>query len=131
MPKNYTRTQRVSDVIQTALAEIIQRNAKDMRFGLTTITSVEVARDLSFAKVYVSVLEDDKSAEIVKALNNAAKYLRYELANSIELRVTPELRFVYDDSSVRGHRISSLINDAFKKEANFVNEKKYKRKGER
>jgi ribosome-binding factor A len=115
MPKNYTRKQRVSDVIQTALAEILQRNAKDMRFGLITITSVDVARDLSFAKVFVSVLEDDKSAEIVKALNNAAKYLRYELANAIELRVTPELRFVYDDSSVRGHRITSLINDALKK----------------
>jgi ribosome-binding factor A len=115
MPKNYTRKQRVSDVIQTALADILQKNAKDLRFGLITITSVDVARDLSIAKVFVSVLEESKSAEIIKALNNAAKYLRYELANAIELRVTPELRFVYDDSSVRGHRITSLINDALKK----------------
>jgi ribosome-binding factor A len=115
MPKNYTRKQRVSDVIQTALAEILQRNAKDLRFGLITITSVDVARDLSFAKVFVSVLEDDKAVETIKALNNAAKYLRYELANAIELRTTPELRFIYDDSSVRGHRITSLINDALKK----------------
>lgn len=115
MSKNYTRKQRVSDVIQTALAEILQKNATDLRFGFITITSVEVARDLSVAKVFVSVLEEDKSVEAIKALNNAAKYLRYELANAILLRVTPELRFFYDDSSVRGHRITSLINDALKK----------------
>lgn len=114
MPKNYTRKQRVADVIQTALADILQKSAKDLRFGLITITSVDVARDLSFAKIFVSVLEEDKAIETLKALNNAAKYLRYELANAIKLRVTPELRFIYDDSSVRGHRINALINDAFK-----------------
>ena len=114
MPKNYTRKQRVADVIQTALADILQKSAKDLRFGMITITSVDVARDLSFAKIFVSVLEEDKAIETLKALNNAAKYLRYELANAIKLRVTPELRFIYDDSSVRGHRINALINDAFK-----------------
>jgi len=114
MPKNYTRKQRVADVIQTALADILQKSAKDLRFGMITITSVDVARDLSFAKIFVSLLEEDKAVETLKALNNAAKYLRYELANTIKLRVTPELRFVYDDSSVKGHRINALINDAFK-----------------
>jgi len=114
MPKNFTRKQRVADVIQTALADILQKSAQDLRFGMITVTSVDVARDLSFAKIFVSVLEEDKAVESLKALNNAAKYLRYELANAIKLRVTPELRFVYDDSSVRGHRINALINDAFK-----------------
>ena len=65
--------------------------------------------------MFVSVLEDDKATETLAALNNAAKFLRYELANAVLLRVTPELKFIYDDSSVRGSRISSLINDAFKK----------------
>lgn len=115
MAKGYKRTQRIADLIQTALAEIILKDVKDLRFGMVTITSVNVAHDLSFAKVFVSVLEEEKAAETIAALNNAAKYLRYSLANSVELRVTPELKFIYDDSAVRGSRISSLINDALKK----------------
>jgi ribosome-binding factor A len=114
MVKGYSRIQRIADLIHTALAEILQKEAKDLRFGLITITSVSVSHDLSFAKVYVSVLEDAKAVETVAALNKAAKYLRYMLANAIELRVTPNLKFIYDDSIVRGTRISSLINDALK-----------------
>ena len=57
------------------------------------------------------------------ALNKASKYLRYALANAIELRVTPELKFVYDDSVVRGNRISSLINDALKDKPKEEDEK--------
>jgi ribosome-binding factor A len=115
MTKSFKRGQRINDLIQTALAEIIQREAKDLRFGMITITGVSVSHDLAFAKVYVSVLEEDKAKETLTALNNAAKYLRYSLANAVELRVTPELKFIYDDSSVRGNRISSLINNALKK----------------
>lgn len=114
MVKGYKRSQRVADLLQTTLAEILQRNAKDLRFGIITVTSVDVAHDLSFAKVFVSVLEDEKAAETISVLNGAAKYLRYQLANAVELRITPELRFVYDDSAVRGSRIDSLINDALK-----------------
>ncbi len=116
MPKNYSRIQRIGDLVQTALAEIIRNNAKELQCGMTTITSVKVSADLSSAKVYVSVLEDEKAVEIIATLNKMAKFLRYELANTVELRVTPELKFYYDDSVVRGSRISSLINDAFKKQ---------------
>lgn len=115
MTKSYKRGQRINDLIQSSLAEIIQREAKDFRFGMVTITGVSVSHDMAFAKVFVSVLEEDKAAETLAALNNAAKYLRYSLANAVELRVTPELKFIYDDSSVRGNRITSLINDALKK----------------
>lgn len=114
MAKTYKRSQRINDLIQTTLAQIIQRDAKDLRFGMITITGVEVSHDLALAKVFVSVLEEGKAKETLVALNNAAKYLRYELANAVELRVTPELKFIYDDSTVRGHRISSLINDSLK-----------------
>ncbi len=117
MPKSYSRIQRIGDLIQTALAEILRVHAKELQCGMTTITSVKVSADLSFAKIYVSVLEDEKATEIVAALNKdkTIKFLRYELANAVELRITPELKFFYDDSVVRGSRISSLINDAFKK----------------
>lgn len=116
MPKTYSRLQRIEDVIQAALAEIMRTNAKELQCGMTTITSVKVSADLSSAKVYVSVLEDEKAKEIITALNKMAKFLRYELAHTVELRITPELKFYYDDSVVRGSRISSLINDAFKKQ---------------
>ncbi len=115
MSKGFKREQRINDLIQTTLAEILQRNAKDLRFGMITLTGVNVTHDLAHAKVFVSVLEEDKAKETLVALNNASKYLRYELANAVELRVTPQLKFVYDDSSVRGSRISSLINNALKK----------------
>jgi ribosome-binding factor A len=115
MTKGFKREQRINDLIQTTLAEIIQREAKDLRFGMVTLTGVNVSHDLAYAKVFVSVLEEDKAKETLVALNNAAKYLRYQLANAVELRVTPELKFIYDDSTVRGSRISSLINNALKK----------------
>ncbi len=115
MAKRSNRAQRINDLIQTSLAEILQRDAKDLRFGMITITGVDTTHDLALAKVYVSVLEEDKAIETIAALNNAAKYLRYELAHTVDLRVTPELRFIYDDSALRGHRISSLINDALNK----------------
>lgn len=114
MPKGYSRIQRVADVIQTALAEILQREAEDLKSGMVTVTGVDVAHDMSFAKVFVSVLDENKAKETLATLNEAAKYLRYELAHAVVLRVTPELKFVYDDSAVRGSRISSLINDALK-----------------
>jgi ribosome-binding factor A len=116
MPKNYSRIQRIADLIQTALAEILQTHAKQLRCGMTTVTDVKVSADLSFAKVYVSVLEDEKAVEIVATLNKAVKLLRYELANRVELRITPELKFFYDDSIVRGNRISSLINNILKEQ---------------
>lgn len=115
MPKSFKRSARINDLIQTTLAQMIQREAKDLHLGMTTVTGVEVSHDLAFAKVYVSVLDETKVKETMAALKNAAKHLRYGLANAVELRVTPELKFIYDDSTVRGNRISSLINDSLKR----------------
>lgn len=114
MKKGYSRPERVADLIQTALADILQKEG--FGFGLVTLTSVNISPDLSFAKIYVSVLPEDKAEATLTALNAAAKNLRYELAHAVKLRITPEIRFIYDDSSVRGQRISLLINDALKKE---------------
>lgn len=118
MPKGYSRIQRVADVIQTALAEILQREAAELDVGMVTVTGVDVSHDMSHAKVFVSVLDETTAKEAIKALNAAAKFIRYELAHAVTLRVTPELKFVYDDSTVRGSRISSLINDALKTKKN-------------
>lgn len=114
MKKSYSRIQRIGDLIRNTLAEILQHQAEEMHTGIITLTGVSVSQDLAHAKVFVSVLEDDKAKETIKILNDAAKSLRYELAHAVKLRVTPELKFVYDDSTVRGNRISSLLNNALK-----------------
>lgn len=118
MTKGYSRIQRVAELIQTSLAEILQRDSEEFNFGIITVTGVDVSHDMSYAKIFISVLEDDKAKEVIDTLNESSKALRYELAHSVKLRITPELKFVYDDSTVRGNRISSLIQDALKKTHN-------------
>lgn len=115
--RGFDRTQRVADLIQKTLAQMLIEDMSDERFRLVTVTGVTVSRDMSYAKVYVSVLadEDEKIAEIVHALNRAAKSLRYNLAHAVDLRVVPELKFSYDESTAHGFRISSLIDSAMKK----------------
>lgn len=113
-PRNYSRVRRVSDLIQTTLATILQKTVLEPRFGFITITGVTVSPDFSFARVFVSVLKEEYAKEAIKALNDEARGLRHALAQEINLRVTPELKFFYDDSTVRGARISYLINQALK-----------------
>jgi ribosome-binding factor A len=115
--RGYDRTQRVADLIQKALAQILPQEMVDDRFRFVTITSVTVSRDLSYAKVYVTVLLDeaDKIKQTVVELNRNAKALRYSLAREVDLRVMPELRFVYDESTAHGFRLSNLIDSAVKK----------------
>lgn len=118
MKRGYQRADRVADLIQKALAQIVQQDASDSRFSLVTITNVVPSRDLSYAKIYVSVLEDDeaKVKETVKALNRSAKAFRYELAQAVKLRIAPELKFVFDSSTLYGFKLSNLIDEAIKKE---------------
>lgn len=115
--KSFRREQRINEVIKESLASIIQREATDLQLTtMVTLTGVNVTHDLSLAKIFVSVLEEDKAKETIQLLNqsNAIKMLRQLLARAVRLRVIPDLRFVYDDSAVRGSRISSLISDALK-----------------
>lgn len=114
MKKSFSRVQRVGELIQTVLATIIQDKSEELHLGMVTITSVTVSPDFSHARVFVSVLEEDRVKDTIATLNEVGKTLRYELAHAIKLRVTPMLRFVFDDSTMRGSRISSLINDALK-----------------
>lgn len=115
--RGFDRTQRVADLLQKSLAQIVHEDMTDDRFRLVTVTSVVVSRDLSYAKVFVTVLEDDmeKIKQTVIALNRAAKSLRYNLAREVQLRIVPELKFVFDESTAQGFRISMLIDSAVKK----------------
>jgi ribosome-binding factor A len=117
MKRHFDRTQRVADLIQKTLAQMLLQDMSDERFRLVTITSVTISKDLSYAKVYVSMLidEEDKIKATIQALNRAAKGLRYHLAHEVDLRIIPELKFIYDESTAHGFHISSLIDDAVKK----------------
>lgn len=117
MKRGFQRQDRVGDLIQKTLAQLLIEDMSDDRFRLVTLVGVAVARDLGYAKVYVSVFMDDeaKIKQTVEALNRAAKSLRYHLARAIHLRIVPELKFVYDESTARGFHLSGLIDAAFKK----------------
>ncbi|KTC81218.1 30S ribosome-binding factor RbfA [Legionella cherrii] len=111
MGHNFKRTDRVAEMIQRKLAQIIPMEVKDPRLtGFVTISAVKVAADLGHAKVYFTVLNDDKKT-VTAILNAAASYLRSALARSITLRTVPQLHFVYDESIEYGQRLSRLIDE--------------------
>jgi ribosome-binding factor A len=113
MPQDFTRAARVADQIQRDLSGLIRQEVKDPRIGLVTITAVEVSRDLSHAKVYVSSLAGaEASGESVQALQHASGFLRSQLAQMLKIRSIPQLHFVYDASVERGARLSKLIDQA-------------------
>lgn len=111
--KEFSRPQRMGDQIQRELAQIIQQEMSDPRLGLVTVSGVEISRDFVHAKVFVTVLDDKHDgAASVKILNGAAKFLRHELARRTLMRVTPQLRFLYDPTVKRANELSALLNAA-------------------
>ena len=116
MAKEFSRTQRIGDQMQRELALLIQREIKDPRLGLITITGVDVSRDLSHAKIFITIMGQDDDEEAVKgnlrSLNEAAGFLRMQLGKSMKLRTVPQLHFNYDASIRRGVELSSLIERA-------------------
>lgn len=116
MRKNSIKNTRINGEVQKELSMLINREIKDPRINpMTSIVAVEVAPDLKHAKVYVSVLGDVESQKSTLAgLKSAAPYLRSQLAKSINLRNTPELIFVMDQSIEYGVNMSHLINEVNK-----------------
>lgn len=113
MSREFPRASRLADQIQRDLSETIRSELKDPRVGLITITAVEVSRDLSHARVFVSALASAEAMEeTLDALRHAAGFLRSRLAHSLTSRTVPELQFVYDESVERGARLSRLIDEA-------------------
>ncbi len=111
MAREFSRTRRIAQQLQQELAQVLQRDIKDPRIGMVTVNDVEVSRDLSYAKVFVTFFEEDKKVveEKLEALTTASGYIRSLVAGRMKLRVMPELRFVYDASLVEGMRMSNLV----------------------
>ena len=113
MRKETGRTRRIAELLQRELAILMRNEMNDPRIAQVTLTSVDVARDLSHAKVYVTQLSGVAQAPAtLKVLNGAAGFLRHALSGRVEMRVIPQLRFVYDESVEKGAAISSLIDRA-------------------
>ena len=110
MKRGQGRPQKLGDLIQRELSELVRRELRDPRVGMITITSVDVSPDFSHAKVFFTVLNQDQLASATEGLRRAAGFLRSQLAKRIKLYTTPELRFEYDESVERGDRLSRLID---------------------
>ena len=104
------RPQKVADLIQRELADLLRREVRDPRVGMVTLTAVDVSPDLSYAKVFFTILEKEKQSETTDALQRAAGFLRSQLARRMKMYTTPELRFAYDESVERGGHLSQLID---------------------
>ena len=108
------KAERAGSIIQRELCNIIFKEAKDIDFKNVVITYVDVTNDLSYAKVYFTTVDDiDK---VSKDLNNASGYFRSLLASRIDIRHTPELKFIFDESIEYGKKIEKIIDEIHKNE---------------
>ena len=110
MRKDTGRTRKIGELLQRELATLIPREMNDPRAAQVTLTSVDVAPDLSHAKVYFTVLGGEAQArKVITSLNRASSFLRHRLRERVVLRHIPELRFFYDASVEQGDNIERLL----------------------
>lgn len=115
MARASNRTDKVSDLLKKEIALLIQKEVRDPRVGMASVTSVKVSKDLGYASVYVTLLgksSEEEAKEGIEALNKASGFLRSMLAKSVSMRTTPKLKFIYDDTLVKGQELTSLIDEA-------------------
>lgn len=121
MRKNSIKNTRINSEVQRELSMIINQEIKDPRIhSLTSVVGVEVAPDLKSCKAYISVLGDEQDqADTLEGLTSAMGYIRRELAHRINLRNTPEIRFIMDQSIEYGVTMSAKINELTANEQAF------------
>ena len=107
-PREFNRSERVAGQLRRDLAKLI----KDPEVGFVSLSDVEVTRDLSHAKVFITVFNPEKAKTSLKALRRASAFLRQRLGKELRLRHVPELHFLHDDSVEQGTHIDDLIAKA-------------------
>ncbi len=106
------RSLRVADLLTQEIASILQKEIKDPRIGFVTLTGSELSPDLRHARVYYTALGDEAARERSEAgLKSAAPYIRREVSHRLRLKVSPEIRFVFDASLDRGERLDQLLEE--------------------
>ena len=109
----YQRIDRISEEVRREVDQVIRNELNDPRIdGTFSITRAEVTRDLKFAKIYVSVLEEEKQESLMKALKSASGYIRRQLGRNIIIRNSPELSFVVDKNIAYGVHIAQVLANA-------------------
>ena len=112
MAREFSRQERLGDYLRRELAGLIQRELRDPRLGMVSITAVRVSRDMAHAQVFVTLLEGDSQERAtpgVDVLNGAAGFLRSALARDATMRTVPRLRFRFDNSVGRARDLEALI----------------------
>ncbi len=113
MRKNTNRMGRVNEEFKKEISHIITYELSNSDItGMVSVTRVETTPDLRYAKVYVSILGSKNIEKTLKGLQKASGFVRHRVAETVNLRITPEIRFVYDDSDVIGERIDKIIKEA-------------------
>ena len=104
------RMKRINDRIKQVLSVVLLTRIEDPRLAGVSVTDVKVDRELDYANIYVSSLDGEKSSrEVIAALNHACGYLKHEIAQEVDLRVMPRLRFFWDPTPERADRIDTLL----------------------
>jgi ribosome-binding factor A len=109
--KKTRRTSRVGENVRDALVQILRTDIRDFDMGWSSISEVEVAPDLHYARVFVTGLKEEDTKATVEELRRVAGQVRHHLARRINLRYTPELDFRYDETAMRALRIETLLRE--------------------
>ncbi|MDV6326537.1 30S ribosome-binding factor RbfA [Idiomarina sp. Sol25] len=114
MAQEFSRTERVRHQLQREIAMILQREIKDPRVSMVTLSDVEVSRDLAYAKVFVTFFQDEPEQvkQALKVLNEASGFIRSLLGKRIKARIVPQLKFQHDASLNEGIRMGKLVAEA-------------------
>ena len=111
------KIERLNSLFVKEISYILQNEVKDKNIKFVTITGCEITSDLRYAKVFVTVFDKEKEKDTMVALENAKSFIRGQLSKRVEIRHTPELRFVFDKSIEYGNKIEKLIKDIHDKNA--------------
>lgn len=113
---NKIKIERLNHAFQEEISMILMREVKNKELKFVTITGVETTSDLSFAKVYYTILDESKKELVEETLQKASSFIRTKLAERVEIRHTPELKFLYDTSIAYGEHMDKIMEEIKEKE---------------
>lgn len=125
MKKNTNRMGRINEELKKEISQVINYELKNPNVtGMISVTRVNVTPDLRYAKVYVSILNSKNLKQTLDGLKESSKFIRSRVANTVNLRITPEIVFEYDDSEIVGEKIDNILKQIHEQDANIKTNKK-------